>query len=378
MYKSYISTHLYNWVCAGLRNFKVNDTTLEKAVIIDATRLVRYLIDNNVSQTTTTLLKQPDPNIPLKFQKASTLATTGYGLFGDDGHAGSFEADTYIVPQYIELPYGSPTLVTGTAQTIYARPIARVRLVPAEEIMLQIAARYGSHRTQKMLFGHITHLPLVKNSVVAGAEAACLYYSNPSLLKMLYDKFPSFVHVELTGFCRSRVLLAYKLLARPHHIGDNQLMYITKTIAQRDDLDMMMALEELVPDRHIADLAAVSGTGENAPKILTHYINDRFDELLMYAINNPGASLDWLWETNEEKIKERLPSILVMGLGRLKYKLVLWCMQRGRIPTSSDVWALEMSLTEQEVSPEDRAAVAEIRRLYDLVSAEWVPASLVK
>ena len=374
MYKSYISTHLYNWVCADLRNFKVNDTTLEQAVIIDATRLVRYLINNGVSQTTTTLLKQPDPNIPLKFQKAGTLATTGYSLFSD-GPDGYFESDTYITPQYTELSYGSPTPVTRTAQTTYARLIASVRQVPAEEIMLQIAARYGSPRTQKMLLACITRSRPIKGDMVAGVEAACLYYSNLNLLKMLYDIFTGFSRTELIGFCRNRYVLEYKLSARGSDVSDGQLMYVIKTIARRDDLDMMMNLVSLFPDRGIADLAAVSGAGENAPKILAHYIGDRFDELLMYAINNPGASLDWLRSTNKEKMKERLPHLLAIGLARLKYKLVLWCMQHGKIPTSGDVWVLEKSLIEQEASPEDHATVAEIRRLYDSVTGA---ASLVK
>lgn len=366
MYKSYISTHLYNWVCpADLHDFKVNDMTLERAVIIDAGRVVRYLIDRGVGQTTTTLLKQPDPNVPLKFQKASTLATTGYSLFGD-GLAGYFEADTYIVPQYTELSYGSPALVTRTASTTYARPITRVRQVPVEEIMLQIAARYGSFRTQGTILRNVVRSARMRYSIVAGAVAASLYYSNLSLLKMLYDKFPGFLHVELIGFCRSRVLLEYALSPIGTHIGDNQLMYITKTIAQRDNLDMMIALEKLVPDRNIADLAAVSGVAENAPKILAHYIGDEFDRLLMYAMQNPGASLDWMWQTDENKVKEQLKLILAMSLGGLKYRLVLWCMEHGEIPTAHDVWVLEMSLTDREVSPEDRITVAEIRRLYDL------------
>lgn len=318
MYKSYISTHLYNWVCADQHNFKINDANLEQAVIIDAARLVRYLIDRGVCQTTTTLLKQPDHGVPLKFQKASTLATTGYGLFSE-GMNGYSEADMYVVDQYTTFFHGSQAPITKTKQT------TNMREVPAEEIMLQIAARYGSPRTQSIIFRSVTHGPRIKSSIVAGAEAACLYYSNLSLLKMLYAMFPNFLHVELAGFCRSRVLLEYKLSTQSDRIGDWQIGRITGLIAQRDDLDIMKALETLLPDRNVADLAAVRGAAENAPKILAHYIGNEFDRLVMYATQNPGASLDWMWQTDQVKLKEHLGRMFAVGLGGLKYKLILWC-----------------------------------------------------
>ena len=182
--------------------------------------------------------------------------------------------------------------------------------------------------------------------------------------------FPNFLHVELAGFCCSRVLLAYKLSMQSDRIGDWQIGRITGLIAQRDDLDIMTALEKLVPGRNVANLAAVRGAAENAPKILAHYIGNEFDRLVMYATQNPGASLDWMWRTNENKVKKHLGRMFAAGLGGLKYKLILWCMQHGEIPTRSNVWVIETSLTEQEVSPEDRAAVAEIRRLFDLAFAK--------